>query len=161
MSIQTELTRLTNAKAAIQTAIEGKGVTVPDGTMLDGMAALIESIEAGGVDLGDYFTDIFIGTLIPAEDVNCGNACSALGIGSNYMRVIIANNEFRKTIDGNHIRYAVWPRWCDSGTWRILYGKGTSASDEAWATVRSVYGGSTYLLAAGVRYEIFALDGPY
>lgn len=48
MSIQTELTRITNAKAAIKAAIEGKGVTVPDGTMLDGMATLIESIEAGG-----------------------------------------------------------------------------------------------------------------
>ena len=50
MSIQTELTRITNAKAAIKTAIEGKGVTVPDGTLLDGMAALIESIQAGGGD---------------------------------------------------------------------------------------------------------------
>ena len=48
MSIQTELTRLTHAKAAIKTASEGKGVTVPDGTLLDGMASLIESIEAGG-----------------------------------------------------------------------------------------------------------------
>lgn len=48
MSIQTELTRIINAKAAIKTAIEGKGITVPDGTLLDGMAALIESIEAGG-----------------------------------------------------------------------------------------------------------------
>ena len=48
MSIQTELTRITNAKAAIKTALEGKGVTVPDGTLLDGMASLIESIEAGG-----------------------------------------------------------------------------------------------------------------
>ena len=48
MSIQTELTRITNAKSAIKTAIEGKGVTVPDGTLLDGMAALIEAIEAGG-----------------------------------------------------------------------------------------------------------------
>ena len=48
MSIQTELTRITNAKTAIKTAIEGKGVTVPAGTLLDGMAALIESIEAGG-----------------------------------------------------------------------------------------------------------------
>ena len=48
MSIQTELTRITNAKAAIKTAIEGKGVTVPTSTLLDGMAALIESIEAGG-----------------------------------------------------------------------------------------------------------------
>lgn len=48
MSIQTELTRIKNAKAAIKAAIEGKGVTVPDGTLLDGMAALIDSIEAGG-----------------------------------------------------------------------------------------------------------------
>ena len=48
MSIQTELTRITNAKSAIKTAIEGKGVTVPDGTLLDGMASLIGSIEAGG-----------------------------------------------------------------------------------------------------------------
>ena len=48
MSIQTELTRITNAKASIVAAIEGKGVTVPDGTLLDGMAALIESIEASG-----------------------------------------------------------------------------------------------------------------
>lgn len=47
MSIQTELTRITNAKAAIKTAVEGKGVTVPDGTLLDGMASLIESIQAG------------------------------------------------------------------------------------------------------------------
>lgn len=47
MSISTDITRLQNAKAAIKTAIEGKGVTVPDATLLDGMAALIESIEAG------------------------------------------------------------------------------------------------------------------
>lgn len=48
MSVQSEITRLQNAKAAIKAAIEGKGVTVPDGTMLDGMAALIEAIQAGG-----------------------------------------------------------------------------------------------------------------
>ena len=48
MSIQTELTRITNAKSAIKAAIEGKGVTVPDATLLDGMASLIERIEAGG-----------------------------------------------------------------------------------------------------------------
>ena len=64
MSIQTELTRLTNAKAAIQTAIEGKGVTVPSGTLLDGMAALIESIEAGG---GEYIVEE--GQFVPTENV--------------------------------------------------------------------------------------------
>lgn len=66
MSIQTELARLTNAKAAIQSAIEGKGVTVPDGTLLDGMAALIEGIEAGG---GCTITS---GSFTPASDPTYG-----------------------------------------------------------------------------------------
>ena len=48
MSIATEISRLKSAKSAIAAAIAGKGVTVPDGTLLDGMASLIESIEAGG-----------------------------------------------------------------------------------------------------------------
>ena len=43
-----EAVRLASAKTAIATAIEGKGVTVPDGTLLDGMAPLIEAIGAGG-----------------------------------------------------------------------------------------------------------------
>lgn len=51
MSVQSEITRLENAKAAIKAAIEGKGVTVPEATLLDGMASLIESIEAGGGDV--------------------------------------------------------------------------------------------------------------
>ena len=67
MSIQTELTRLTNAKAAIKTAIEGKGVTVPDETLLDGMASLIESIEAGG---GGMKVEVF--SLTPAEEMPKG-----------------------------------------------------------------------------------------
>lgn len=66
MSIQTELTRLTNAKAAIKAAIEGKGVTVPDATLLDGMAALIESIEAGG---GGKFAS---GTITSAANISLG-----------------------------------------------------------------------------------------
>ena len=69
MSVQTELTRITNAKAAIKTAIEGKGVTVPPDTLLDGMASLIESIEAGGGEktlFGAYFET---GSIIPASDI--------------------------------------------------------------------------------------------
>lgn len=48
MSIQTQIDRLTSAKAAIKTAIEGKGVTVADSANIDAFAALIDSIEAGG-----------------------------------------------------------------------------------------------------------------
>ena len=81
MSIQAELTRITNAKAAIKTAIEGKGVTVPDATLLDGMAALIEAIEAGGGD----FTG---GTITFSEELTVGNGASTgykieHGLGKN------------------------------------------------------------------------------
>ena len=62
MSVQTELTRIKNSKAAIKAAIEGKGVTVPEATLLDGMASLIESIETGG---GGF--QVALGTFTPAE----------------------------------------------------------------------------------------------
>ncbi|MBO4718976.1 MAG: hypothetical protein J5658_03780 [Prevotella sp.] len=44
MSVSSEITRLTNAKAAIKTALEGKGVTVPSSTKLDGYASLVSGI---------------------------------------------------------------------------------------------------------------------
>ncbi|MGM9575270.1 MAG: hypothetical protein ACI3VE_05155 [Oscillospiraceae bacterium] len=50
--------------ASIVAAIEGKGVTVPDGTLLDGMAALIESIGAGGD------AKIATGSFTPTADCN-------------------------------------------------------------------------------------------
>ena len=89
MSIQTELTRLTNAKSAIKAAIEGKGVTVPDGTLLDGMAALIEAIEAGGGGSGTgsgYAT----GTYTVASDITIGTDISkALKIDTGLSEVKI------------------------------------------------------------------------
>ena len=48
MSIQTELNRLNAAKNNLKTAIEGKGVAVPDGTKLDGYSTLVEQIGGGG-----------------------------------------------------------------------------------------------------------------
>lgn len=67
MGVQTQIDRLASAKAAIKTAIEGKGVTVPDGTLLDGMAALIAGIEAGGGGSVEPFTKIISGTITFAE----------------------------------------------------------------------------------------------
>ena len=83
MSIQTELTRIINAKAAIKAAVEGKGVTVPDGTLLDGMAALIESIEAGGGGgvLPTPFTNITTGTFILASLSYCNKYPITHGLG--------------------------------------------------------------------------------
>lgn len=46
MSISSEINRLQMAKSDIASAIEQKGVTVSEDTKLDGMAALISSIQA-------------------------------------------------------------------------------------------------------------------
>ena len=48
MSIQTELNRLSTAKSDLKSAIEEKGVTVPEGTKLDGFSALVNQIQVGG-----------------------------------------------------------------------------------------------------------------
>lgn len=47
MSVQTEINRISSAKSAISTAIANKGVTVPSGTKIDGMATLIGQISTG------------------------------------------------------------------------------------------------------------------
>lgn len=47
MSVQTEINRISSAKSAISTAITNKGVTVPSGTKIDGMATLIGQISTG------------------------------------------------------------------------------------------------------------------
>lgn len=83
MSVQTEITRIESAKTAIATAIEGKGVAVPTGTKLDGLAALVESIEAGGGEgvLPIPFTNITTGTFTLASLSYCNNYPITHGLG--------------------------------------------------------------------------------
>ncbi len=52
MSIQSEITRISNAKKSIRTAIINKGVAVPDDVLIDGMSALIDDIESYKTVLG-------------------------------------------------------------------------------------------------------------
>lgn len=60
MSISSEITRISNAKTAIAESIANKGVTVPDGTKIDGMATLIDSIPTGGGGGNDEVYEITI-----------------------------------------------------------------------------------------------------
>ena len=169
MSIQTELTRITNAKAAVKAAIEGKGVTVPEGTLIDGMAALIESIEAGGgggINLGDYFTNIIVASITPAEDMMIGNGVvAALNFSSlgdiEGTVFVVANNEYRKSISNKYVRLAFSPCFVYAGIWHILYGTGTSLANEQWGKNTGADGGSTYRLKAGIKYEVVYIEAPY
>lgn len=70
MSVQSEITRLETAKSYIATAITNKGVAVPSGTKLDGMAALIDSIESGGGSSGGGSSQGGFSVTFPAADSN-------------------------------------------------------------------------------------------
>ena len=87
MSIQTELSRIINAKAAIKAAIEGKGVTVPEATLLDGMAALIDGIEAGG---GNFA----IGTFTTTDDITSDVVINHnLGVKPKFIIVVSSDSD--------------------------------------------------------------------
>lgn len=87
--------------ASIVAAVEGKGVTVPNGTLLDGMASLIESIEGGG---GGGSVKLAHGTLIFASDTTIAGAGGThyithnLGVTPNFALIFAesfyAKNDF-------------------------------------------------------------------
>ena len=82
MSMQTDLTRIKNAKAAIKAYIEGNGLTVPEGTLLDGMASMLESIEAGS---GNFAT----GTFTTTDDITSNVVINHnLGVKPKFMIVL-------------------------------------------------------------------------
>ena len=70
MSVQTQIDRISRAVSAALAAIADKGVTVPDGSNSDSLAALIESIEAGGGGVQLQYNRLYpaaTGTFTPAE----------------------------------------------------------------------------------------------
>ena len=102
MSIQTALTRITNAKAAVKAAIEGKGVTVPEGTMLDGMAPLVEAISAGG---GGVVT----GSFTQAETFNIYSKVFSIDTGATDAQqgIVYLRDAINAVTDGYSIMFIV------------------------------------------------------
>lgn len=169
MSIQTELTRIKNAKAAIKAAIEGKGVTVPDGTLLDGMAALIESIEAGGGGVSGITYGIYIPSVTGSENTIehglgvvpklfaiCAGGYSSDSIG--YLLDCAHGFSDRKLL----FRMSrIHPSNAPNG---YIYKMGNITQSSfykntaiAKATAESIGVGGNYNLTAGVEYYWFAL----
>ena len=58
MSVASEITRLQDAKSALKTSIEAKGVTVSDSTLISGYAALVDEIQTGGGGGDDVLRDL-------------------------------------------------------------------------------------------------------
>ena len=154
MSIQTELTRITNAKAAIKAAIEGKGVTVPNGTLLDGMASLIESIEAvGGADISPW-ADMVTFSITPAEDLT-GDIDFTSFIPGRTSRPNIFILGQRAKVSGSPyvqsmVRMGTW------NSWQRLYYETNSASAKypSFIMDNGIFkvGIGSYKLEAGIPY---------
>ena len=168
MSIQTELTRITNAKAAIKAAIEGKGVTVPDGTLLDGMAALIESIEAGGGGA----TGITTGVYIPASTGYDNVITHGLGVipklfaicaggyvasGSNVLDSAHGFSDRKLLFRMSRISAGNSPTGYIETSKNITAGTFAKHAAIAKANNTTINVGGNYQLFAGIEYYWFAL----
>ena len=171
MSIQTELTRLTNAKAAIKAAIEGKGVTVPDATLLDGMASLIESIEVGGSSDYTPFELVTMGTIIPTEDTDNLAIPIPDNIGTNTLRAIwlIANNSIDDYAGSIEPRYQI--SWYISILGKYKYTRITACrgNNQMYSPVtnytsnnidgNNIKSFNSHYFVAGVDYQYIAIWG--
>lgn len=94
MSIATEITRLQTAKADLKTAIEGKGVTVPSATKIDGYADLVDSIQTGGGGT-DYLVALCNGTLTEYSSDEVTHITSSVFRGySNLTRLWLPNCQY-------------------------------------------------------------------
>lgn len=168
MSIQTELTRITNAKEAIKTAIEGKGVTVPDGTLLDGMAALIESIEAGGGGA----TGITTGVYIPASTGYDNVITHGLGVIPKIFAIcagseVMSGSYLLESAHGFSDRNLIFrmsrtsagnsPTGYIKDGFNITQGGFSKNTALAKANETTINVGGNYQLTAGIEYYWFAL----
>lgn len=102
MSISTEISRIQTATADIKTAITGKGVTVPEGSQIDDLPALITSIPAGSGSSGGGDLDALIQrtiTEIHSGATSIGNyafyGCSALTTADFQLATSIGVSAFR------------------------------------------------------------------
>ena len=89
----------------IATAIEGKGVEVPSGTTLDGMAALIDGIETGN-NMVSVTYSLGSGTLLYfGEDnkVKQGYSSGTLDVNSGIVFIYGANTGATLTCSGDYI----------------------------------------------------------
>ena len=154
--------------SSIVAAVEGKGVTVPAGTLLDGMAALIESIEAGGGGSGINAT---AGTITVSSDA--ADYVLTHGLGEVPKFFVIGMRDNYSSLSGKtyiligafgfsdiNVQYRIkasGSEYSPSGTYREAAITQTSNSRQSLAqaneeTINVSYSGGSSNLIAGATY---------
>lgn len=154
MSIQTELARIKGAKADLQSWVEENGVTVPDGTLIDGLVELAKTVETGGgADISPW-ADMVTFSITPAEDLTGDIDFTSFIPGRTSSPSIFILGQRAKTSGSSYVqsmaRISTWNSWQ-----RLYY---TASSSTGGYPKISMYDGmlkmdiGTYKLEAGVPY---------
>lgn len=101
MSVQTQIDRISGAVSAALTALTEKGVTVPAGTKVDGLAALISGIEAGGGSGGGKLVN---GSFTPSTYAGTMTVTHGLGKVPNF--ILLAGKNISHNLDYGTTREA-------------------------------------------------------
>lgn len=128
MSISSEITRISNAKTAIAESIANKGVTVPDGTKIDGMATLIDSIPTGGGGGNDEVYEITVtddDIVYEPSDYAVDIDTSKINLSDEAYNYIKTNApRFLKILNGTYIYYFVLSSDMSEETDRFIFYQG-------------------------------------
>lgn len=165
MSVNSEIERLQNAKSALKTAIEGKGVSVPASTKLDGYPALVDSIEQGGGGGSvPYIVNPLNGTTFGSSDhgggiythqyqVSSGNIVDAFFVDSSCgSGVGVYNND--KSIHMQELQF------CER-YYNVRYGSVLEVTSSGLLTLTLPDVGYSWLLDNAYWMVILVLDSGY
>ena len=144
MSIGTEISRIAQAKSDIISALTSKGLTIPDGTKIDGLPPLISSLItnpfSSDAGLSNYLIETFDFTDVGTSS---GNAIVILREGLGWIphaaiHVLVGDSETGSPIaPNNHAVFAGFVdlrHWCPTYTKVLFYNFSlyNNGSDHAW-----------------------------
>ena len=143
MSIGTEISRIAQAKSDIISALTSKGLTIPDGTKIDGLPPLISSLITNPFSSDAGISNYLIETLDynddPAVDTEKVMLRTGLGwVPHVAMHVLVNNTETGSIIVPNNntvfAGFIDFRHWCPTYTKMLYYNISmyNNGSDFAW-----------------------------
>ena len=159
-NLETKIDRIATAVTSALSALTAKGVTVPDGANVESLAALIESIEAGG----GGGNNVAYGTIIP-EDMKAATLVieHGLGVVPKFVFICAAENDngvySTSKPNGQSFIYAFSPKMTNGIQWyysRYLHASSSMTNYNEGSIGESISSGFSYYIAINDTSIIWA-----